>query len=323
MPFFDLSLPELENYVPERSEPADFDTFWTNTLSEARWHPLDAKFEPVDVGLRLVDVYDVTFNGYAGQPVKGWFIKPRGVTEPLPCLVEYVGYGGGRGAPTESLVWAAAGYAHLVMDTRGQGSAWRRGDTPDVPDGANPFYPGFMTQGILDPTTYYYRRVFTDAVRAVEAALSRNDVDSERVAVAGKSQGGGITIAVAGLMTDQIKLCLPDVPFLCHYRRAVGKTDRNPYHEIVQYLSIHREKEDTIFNTLDYFDGVNMAARITAECLFSVGEMDETCPPSTVYAAYNQISAPRHIEVYRFNDHEGGGPDHVLRQIAFVNERWG
>ena len=57
-----------------------------------------------------------------------------------------------------------------------------------------------MTQGILDPATYYYRRVFTDAVRAVEAARTLDAVDAARVGVAGGSQGGGISLAVAGLV---------------------------------------------------------------------------------------------------------------------------
>ena len=87
-------------------------------------------------------------------------------------VVEYIGYGGGRGLPIDWLLCASAGYAHFVMDTRGQGSAWSKGDTPDLEsDGGNPHFPGFMTRGVLDPKTYYYRRVFTDAVRAVEAAM--------------------------------------------------------------------------------------------------------------------------------------------------------
>lgn len=78
--------------------------------------------------------------------------------------MEYVGYGGGRGFPTEWLPFANAGFAHLVMDTRGQGSVWRLGETPDRElEGGNPQYNGFMTRGILDPQHYYYRRVFTDA----------------------------------------------------------------------------------------------------------------------------------------------------------------
>jgi len=115
----------------------------------------------------------------------------RSAGSPVPCLVEYIGYGGGRGLPHEWLLWSAAGYAHFVMDTRGQGSSWRSGDTPDrEPDGSNPQYPGFMTRGILDPQTYYYRRVFIDAVRALEAARTHPAIDPQRVAVLGGSQGG-------------------------------------------------------------------------------------------------------------------------------------
>ena len=95
---------------------------------------------------------------------------PGRAPRPLPAVVEYVGYGGGRGLAHERVLWAAAGYAHLVMDTRGQGSTWSVGETPDPDATGAPAHPGFMTRGILDPATYYYRRVFVDAVRAVEAS---------------------------------------------------------------------------------------------------------------------------------------------------------
>ena len=162
----------------------------------------------------------MTYAGYGGQEIKGWLLLPRQREEPLPCVVEYIGYGGGRATPLDWLPWSSAGYAHLVMDTRGQGSAWKPGDTPDIaPAGNGPHYPGFMTLGVLDKETYYYRRVFTDAVRAVEAARSHPAVDAGRVAITGGSQGGGITLAVAGLLPD-VGAAMPDVPFLCHYRRA-------------------------------------------------------------------------------------------------------
>ncbi|MCZ2096972.1 MAG: acetylxylan esterase, partial [Anaerolineae bacterium] len=74
MAFFDYSLEELQKYRPAREEPSDFDAFWSATLAEARQHPLNAQFERVDYGLRLFDTYDVTFAGYGGQPIKGWFI---------------------------------------------------------------------------------------------------------------------------------------------------------------------------------------------------------------------------------------------------------
>lgn len=324
MAFFDLPLEQLQTYLPPRDEPADFDAFWAETLAQARQHPLDAQFTPVDMGFHRIDTFDVTFSGYAGQRIKGWLLLPRERRGALPCVVEYIGYGGGRGFPSDWLLWTAVGVAHFVMDTRGQGSAWSMpGDTPDLPvDGANPFHPGFMTQGILDPRTYYYRRLFTDAARAVEAARSHPAIDAGHIAVVGGSQGGGITLAAAGLVPD-VDAALPDVPFLCHYKRAVQIVDTHPYQEIAHYLKIHRDKHEQVFRTLPYFDGVNFAARARGAALFSVGLMDDVCPPSTVFAAYNHYAGRKDIRVYPYNRHEGGSSHHTQEKIRFINELWG
>ena len=110
-----------------------------------------------------------------------------------------------------------------------------------------------MTRGILDPATYYYRRVFADAVRAVEAARSHPAVDRARVAVTGGSQGGGLSIAVAGLVPD-VTAVMTDVPFLADFRRAITITDEDPYTEIARYLKAHRDHTDRVLETLSYFD---------------------------------------------------------------------
>lgn len=323
MAFFDMPLDQLEQYRPPLNEPADFDAFWAQTLAETRAHPLNAVFEPVDTGFRTVEVFDVTYSGYAGQPIKGWLILPAVRTAPLPCVVEFIGYGGGRNLPTDWLLWASVGYAHLVMDTRGQGTTWSTGDTPDPePDGSNPHYPGFMTRGILNPKTYYYRRVFTDGVRAVEAAQSHPAIDPTRITATGGSQGGGISIAVAGL-SPAVSVVMPDVPFLCHYRRATEITAGFPYEEISQYCKTHRPEIDKVFNTLAYFDGVSFSARSQAKALFSVGLMDEICPPSTVYAAYNHFAGPKEIRVWRYNHHEGGGSYQTVEKVNFLRAIWG
>ena len=134
MPQFDLPLDQLRAYRPDLPRPDDFDDFWAATLADARRHPLEATFEPVDNGLAVVDTFDVTFRGFGGSPIRGWLHLPVSRSGPLPGVVEYVGYGSGRGLAHERILWAIAGYAHLVMDTRGQGSSWSIGDTPD-PDG--------------------------------------------------------------------------------------------------------------------------------------------------------------------------------------------
>ena len=322
MAFFDLPFDQLQTFKPERGEPSDFDVFWQKTLQEASAFPVNAQFVPQDAGLKLLDVYDVTFAGFGGQPIKGWFLTPRHASGKLPCVVEYIGYGGGRGSPLTWLTWPSAGIATFVMDTRGQGSTWQPGHTPDPePEGSNPHHPGFMTRGVLDPKTYYYRRVFTDAVRAIEAAISHPLVDPDRIAVTGGSQGGGITIAAAGL-SAHVKVAMPDVPFLCNYRRATQLVDTLPYGEITNYLKVHRDRVEQVFQTLSYFDGMSFAARAKASALFSVGLMDTICPPSTVYSAYNHYAGPKQISVYEYNNHEGGATFQAEARLKFLRNIW-
>jgi cephalosporin-C deacetylase len=317
MAWYDMPIEEMRTYRPDLRVPADLDRFWSETLAKAGEHELDATFVPVVSGLTVVRTFDVTFSGYGGSRVRAWLHLPMGAGDPLPAVVEYVGYGGGRGLPHERVLWAAAGYAHLVMDTRGQGSSGSVGDTPDPDATGVPFHPGFMTQGILDPSTYYYRRVFTDAVRAIEVVRGHGSVDPKRVAVTGSSQGGGIALAVAALVPD-LAAVAPDVPFLCDFPRAITLVDSDPYGEIARYLKAHRDQVDRVHETLTYFDAAVLARRAEAPALFSVGLMDLTCPPSTVYAAFNHYGGPREIREYAFNDHEGGQAFHDVEKMRWL-----
>ena len=314
---YDLDPAALVTYRPERDEPADFDLFWKRTL-EAHDRPASLHLAPIDTGLSTVDAFDVTFDGYGGQPVKAWLVQPAGAAAPMPCVVQFVGYGDGRGLAIDHLLWASAGYAHLVMDSRGQG-----GETMDgpIPPDANVAGPP-VVRGLADPADYYYRRVYVDAVRAVEAVRSRPEIDPTRVALAGASQGGGIALAAAALLAAPTSAVLCDLPFMCHWSRAVRVSDRGPYAEIARYCASHRLPVDQMFATLRYFDAVTFAARCRVPALFSVALMDRVCPPSTVYAAYNHYGGQKRMVVWEFNDHEGGGSYQTRQQLAFLRELW-
>lgn len=316
MPLFDLPHPQLVQHQSGTAVPEDLRAFWSATLATARSAAVEPTLVPVDTGLCLVETWDLTFSGFGGDPIRGWFHLPAGHRGPLPVVMKYQGYGGGRGLPHRVPLWALAGYACIEVDTRGQGSASSPGDTADSV-GAAPAYPGYMTRGLLDPEDFYFRRVYTDAVLAVDAARRLPKIDPSRIAVTGGSQGGGISLAVAGLR-DDLAAVVADVPFLSDFRRGCEVAAKPPYTEISAYLRTHRDHVQQAFATLAYFDASVLGRMATAPALFSVALMDQTCPPSTVYAAYNAYAGPKRITEYPFNDHEGGEAFHEAETLSFL-----
>jgi cephalosporin-C deacetylase len=165
-------------------------------------------------------------------------------------------------------------------------------------------------------------------VRAVAALRALPGVDPARVTALGNSQGGGLALAVAGLVPD-LAAVLVSAPFLCHIQRALDITDQEPYGDVVRYLAVHREAEEQVRTTLSYVDGVTFARRASAPVHVGLGLRDTVCPPSTVFAAYNQYGArvpggadvERALHVYPFNHHEGGEAVHTARQLAWLNAR--
>lgn len=319
MAIYDIPIDTLRATTPIVQPPEDLDAFWTATLRDCVRQGSQTRFDPVQTPYIGLETFDVTFSGFAGDPIRAWLHLPRGHHGRLPCVVEFAGYGCGRGLVHQTTMWGLAGFAHLVMDTRGQGSEGSPGDTPD-PHGTSPAYPGLMTRGALDPADHYYRRVFTDAVRAVEVARAHPAVDPEAVAVAGVSQGAGIAIAAASL-SRHVQALTASVPYLCDIQRGAETSERLPYAEIPGYLAIHRDHAELLFRTLSYFDGATLGRRATAPALFSVALMDSVCPPATVFAAYNVYGGPKSIVEYRYNDHEGGGPFHQLRELEWMASR--
>jgi cephalosporin-C deacetylase len=303
VPVFDYPLEKLQVYRPSLTREPDFSAFWSETLAEANRMPLAPELTRVDYPVDGLHVYRATYAGWDGARINGWFLVPES-RAPLPCLVVYHGYSGSKGAIYDHLGWAGQGYAVLAVDVRGQ-----NGDTPDPTDYPSGHFRGWMTLGVSDPARYFYRGVFVDCVRALDFVASRSEVDPDRIGVMGISQGGGLTLAVAGL-DRRPKVAMSDVPFLCHYRRAVDVTEQLPYGELIEYCRSHPGSEEQVFRTLSYFDGMNLAPDIACPTLVSVGLLDMICPPSTVFAAYNHLGsatpageATKAIEVYPFGVH--------------------
>jgi cephalosporin-C deacetylase len=297
MPWFDLPIEELRVYRTRTAEPAGLDEWWAERLSEARGQsrpPVMERYEP-DL-YAPAEVYDVEFSGARGDRIRAWYLRPaKADTEYAPAVVRFIGYGGGRGLPAEHMILPALGYSVFVMDTRGQGGRWSAGAT-------DPANSTVMTRDITRPEDYYFTLLFTDAARAVETAAELAG-GAERVAVGGGSQGGGLALAAAALVPGSVAVCHADIPFLCDIQRAITLAPAAPYTEVPEFLAQNTTLIPAALDTLRYVDCALLARRISAECLLSVGLMDTVCPPSTVFAAYNEITAGKDIAVHPYTGH--------------------
>jgi len=320
MPWYDLPLERLREYRTSTQEPDGLDDWWAARLGEARERARPATVTAHQPGLYPpFEVSDVEFSGGAGDRVRAWYIKPPGPVDAV--VVKFIGYGGGRGAPAEHMLLPALGYAVLVMDSRGQGGRWTTGATAD-PAGTGPENSQVMTRGITTPKEYYYTRMFTDAALVIDTARELAGDGAARIAVTGGSQGGALALAAAALRPEAVLVCHADVPFLCDIQRAITLAPRAPYTEIPEFLAENVDLIPQALDTLRYIDCALLARRITATTLVSVGLMDDICPPSTVFAAYNEIkTAAKEIAVYPYSGHSWPKA-HFERQLRHLRRHF-
>lgn len=311
----DMPLEQLQQYRPPQTKQPDFGAFWKRTLDEALSQPLNEDLEPIPTyPVPEVEVFRASFDGFRAGRCVAWYLRPRdiGFDASLPALVFYHGYSGNKGMPHNYLMWALQGYAVLALDVRGQSG--ESNDGIIYPEG---HISGWMTQGIMDPETYYYRGVYMDCVRAAELVAAQPEVDARHMGAAGVSQGGGLTLAAAAL-SGRFALAMPEVPYLCHFRRALEMAQQDPYLELSRYFRVYPEREEQAFRTLSYFDNLNLADRITCPVLMTVGLLDLICPPSTIYATFNHIKSEKKMCVYPYHGHEV--PDnHAEEQMRWAN----
>lgn len=308
MAIIDLPLEQLRVYHPSPNGRPDLDQFWRETLAEAKQAPLNPTLERIDYPVADLDVQRVFYDGWRGARICAWFLAKSGARS-QPTMIFYHGYGGNKGQVYDYLGWALQGYTVMAVDVRGQS-----GDSTDSEAYPGGHVTGWMTRGITTPGSYYYRGVYVDCVRALDFAASRPEVDVNRIGVAGVSQGGGLSLAVAAL-DSRPKLSMPEVPYLCHFRRALEVTEQNPYQEIALYCQRYPDRLEAAFETLSYFDNLNLADRITCPVLMTVGLRDAICPPSTIFAVYNRIGSEKELRIYPYGGHEAfpSHHEHKLR----------
>jgi cephalosporin-C deacetylase len=234
----------------------------------------------------------------------------------VPALIHYHGAGGQRGQPHSFAAWLSLGVAVISYDFRLQGGL--TGSDSGFSTGSRDF--SWVAQGLLDHRRSYLYHMWTDALRAIEVALQTPAIDRAKVGVNGGSQGGGIALGMAALHPE-VNLCLADVPSSCWLEKRLFDRNGN-FGQISDFLRAHPDQLDAVCATLSYFDNLNHAENIRCPVLVSVGLKDPICPPDTIHAACNRISAPKRIINYPFGEHDGGAVLHEEVKLAFVAEQF-
>lgn len=314
MSYTDKALEELSQYRPALTRQEDFDGFWQQTLCESMETPLNASADPYEYPGNWAKVYDISYDGFGGTRIHGWFITPvLHEKAKYPCLVHFHGFTGNRGMPSQYFQWVSLGMAVLAVDVRGQ-----CGDTGDSGGYSSGSTQSVYCHGILDKREYYLRSVYMDSVRALDFACARPEVDTTRLVVEGGSQGGALTMAVCAL-DNRPWLALADVPSNSDIARRVEGANGS-FSTVTEYLKVFPDRTEKALETLSYFDTMNMADRIQCSVLASVGLRDETCPARMYFATYNRILPRKEIHLYPFNGHEGGGAAHNEIKLRYVWE---
>jgi cephalosporin-C deacetylase len=284
---------EPEKIQPTVKNPVEFDTFWNNAIAEARKINLDPRITLMPERCTSeANVYQISFqNEIPGSRIYGILAVPKKPGK-YPAILKVPG-AGIRPYAGDSRT-AALGFITLEIGIHG------------IPVNLDPEVYNNLASGALlnynsirmnDRNTHYYKRVYLGCVRAVDFIFTLPEFNGTDVAVTGGSQGGALTIVTAGL-DKRIKFAAALYPALCDHTGYLNKRAGGWPHYFKNTLPKPGEVE-----TLEYYDVVNFARRVSVPGFYTWGYNDVTCPPTSMYSAYNVITAPKELHIYQETGH--------------------
>lgn len=286
-----------EQLKPTTVNPADFDQFWQNAISEARHTDLNpTKRLLPERCTKDVNVYEVSF-----QNVR-WGSRTYGILcEPVkpgkyPALLRVPGagvrpYGG-------DIYTASKGAVTLEIGIHGIPVTMQQSVYDDLGQGA---LNGYWEFGMDNRDKSYYKHVVLGCIRALDYIEQYTPWNGKELGVTGSSQGGFLSLATAGL-DRRITLYAPVHAALCDHTASLKGVACGWPHYFYWNKGKGMEKQ---IETSHYYDGVNFARRITNAQTgwFSFGYNDDVVPPTTAWATYNIVKGPKSITPYQQTAH--------------------
>lgn len=311
MPALDMPIKELEQYNGTNPRPSDFDEYWDTSIAEMKAVDPQVTMKEATFQSPFADCYDMYFTGVNGARIHVKHLRPKNITGKIPAVLHFHGYQGNSGDWFDKLAYVASGMAVFAMDVRGQG-----GKSEDVGGVRWNTVHGHIIRGLdeEDPKKLLYRDIFLDTAQLAGIAMDMEYIDASKVYAMGASQGGALTLACASLEPRVAKIA-PSEPFLCDYKRVWDMDlDLEAYWELRDYFRVFdptHEREEEMFTKLGYIDLQYLAPRIKADVMMFTGLLDNICPPSTQYAAYNKMQCRKKHVIY---------PDYRHEYLLYLND---
>ena len=276
--------PEKINEPVDKKE--DFDSFWNKALDELSKVDPEYKVSPIKrEGKRNTNLFKVEMKSYQGTTVRGWLEVPKkkGV---YPTLLRVPGY-----QENMEPIDVADDMIVFSFNTRDHGES-------DDSEGGRSW--DMWVRDLNDKDNYYYKGLFLDCIRALDFLSTREDVDPDRIAIWGGSQGGGLSFSTAAL-DSRIALCIADIPYMCDYPNYFEITH---WKEVDTWFMNNPDATwETVLNTLSYYDTKNFADKISCPVWMGIGLQDDICPPSTSFVTYNRVQSDKNYIVYKNERH--------------------
>ena len=284
-----------EKIQPTTVNPTDFDEFWTKTLADARQTPLNPTRRLLpERCTEKVNVYEVSFQNVRwGSRTYGILCIPVKPGK-YPALLRVPGAGV---RPYQGDVWTAEqGAITLEIGIHGVPVTMPQSVYDELQQGALNCYWDFNMNSRDDS---YYRRVFVGAVRAIDYIASLPEWNGASLGVTGSSQGGMLSLVCAALDSRVTFYGAVHAAMCDHTASLKGIACGWPHY--FYYDPSHADPKKV--ETSRYYDGVNFARRIKCPGWFSFGYNDEVVPPTTAFATYNTVTAPKELHPYQLTGH--------------------
>ena len=236
--------------------PEGFDSYWQDVTEEVwalRGSPVDAEHLPLRDN-EVSIAYGLRFSGIGGYPLFAFLTVPR-ADGPFPAVMQAPAYGSVVGVPAYE---RRARYVVLALCHRGQ----RLADSL-----YSAAYPGLLTDGLPDPSTYRWREIVADCLRAFDVLEARPDVDGSRLAVTGHD----LAAITAALRPGAPYLLVNSLIFRGLSDR-LSKLSAYPSRELTDYVRAHPESTERVRETMALFEPLAFASRIEARTLITCGE---------------------------------------------------